>query len=221
MIAVFSEISILYLLDKLKINGRGVSFVKEKSMNEADNERLSLNYKERILLANQYRILEVLCPDEADSYRERYEVVAKGFELHYSELHVDVVRVGLTYEECEEVMDILEMFSDLKFGYDNLTDKANIDYTNGIEFKGFYANTEGPQLVYAKFLIHQQERWQELIADRPRFDLNSHANLLGMYRRMVLVWNGLKDTQRLGMPGPLSLEKIKKILEARNGGGGA
>ncbi len=37
---------------------------------------------DRILLANQYLILEKLVPEEAESYREKRTIVENGYESH-------------------------------------------------------------------------------------------------------------------------------------------
>ena len=47
---------------------------------------ITLTLKERLLLANQYLILEKLYPDEAEHYAELRKVVERGYALEYIDL---------------------------------------------------------------------------------------------------------------------------------------
>src|SRR6266550_8148719 len=76
---------------------------------EEGRGKLKLTKTERVILANQYRLLEVLVPDEADYFAQRREIVEKGYAIHYSEID------QWFYEEMEpeasrEILDILNMF---------------------------------------------------------------------------------------------------------------
>lgn len=64
-------------------------------------------------------------------------------------------------EASKEVIDILSMFSALTFSYRNLSDKTGIEEWK-ITFNGFDGNNEGDYLAYAKFFMHELDRFEEL-----------------------------------------------------------
>lgn len=82
---------------------------------------------DRLILSNQYRILEALYPDERDAYAKLRAVIEGGYSLHYSDL-AECLNEELIPQQCEEG-DILEMFRSLQVGYQKLTDNQG---SNGI-----------------------------------------------------------------------------------------
>ena len=67
---------------------------------------MHLSRTERWLLANQYRILEALVPDEADWFRKARTVVEEGFAGEYEDICKFVYRDEYTRSEdgCHEVI---------------------------------------------------------------------------------------------------------------------
>ena len=88
---------------------------------------MKLTKTERWILSNQYRILEKLCPDEADEFAEAREVVECGYEQDYGGISQHIDKVPMSVEDCKEVVDILLMFSEMKYAFDTLDDKSGID----------------------------------------------------------------------------------------------
>ena len=172
------------------------------------NDEVKLSAGERIMLANQYRILEALYPREAESYRQYREIVETGYELHYSELNMGVAEGSVSRDISTEVMDVLDMFSALKYSFEGLNDKTGVD-SDSLQFPGFDGNNAPNHLSYARFLILELGRWPEIIEDRPGFDLNSHAGLEESYRRMLVAW------ESLGKKNRLTLEEIEQIQLAQ------
>jgi uncharacterized protein YfbU (UPF0304 family) len=102
---------------------------------------LDLTLKDRVLLANQYRILEKLYPSEADYYRNIVEVRESGYTFDYH-LLTEHFSPCLTAEECREIRDILEMHRMIHNALQDTTDRSGID-PDRITFKGFDLNNEG------------------------------------------------------------------------------
>lgn len=170
-------------------------------------EKLQLSAKDRIFLSNQYRILEKLYPEDAESFKKNQEIVDSGYEAHYDSLNVSVMECRITSEQCNEVRDILEMYRALYNSYTNLGNNQ-ISKTE-IQFPGFDGNGErGAEgyLGYARFLIQIEGKWQETLEDRPQFDVNSHSSVLDMYRRMLNAW------QKTDKKIKLSLTEMESIL---------
>lgn len=166
---------------------------------------MKLSRIERLMLSNQYRILEALYPDERDSFANSREAIESGFEIEYDwhteYIHRDVV----TVDECREVIEILDMFTALGRAFNDLGDKSGIEESK-IRFVGFDGNNETKQLAYAEYLQKNGK-----FSDLTGLDgLNSHMPLLPNYRRMVVEW--LRSASRYS----LTKEDIIRIGEARS-----
>src|SRR5579862_8619340 len=68
--------------------------------------RLKLSSAERVILANQFRILEILNPEEREEFVQKREIVEKGYLAHYSELN-RWFSPEMPSDESREVIDIL------------------------------------------------------------------------------------------------------------------
>ena len=161
---------------------------------------MELTKKERLILANQFRILEQIDPKEADFYQKAYTILQKGYALEYDSL-VEWFHDDLTKEECREVIEILEMHSRLDYAYRRLGDKTGIDEVR-LRFRGFDGNNETGQMSYADFLIHREGKWRDFAS----MDLNSHCPTLDRYRRMLGQWRPYVGTLEL------SREDILRII---------
>lgn len=149
---------------------------------------------ERLILSNQYRILEALYPDEARDFAAAGEALTRGYELHYVWIAEHVYEDVMTEEECREVLDILQMYDYLKIAYDDLADKSGIDERR-LRFGGFDGNSEGKQVGYARyFCTHDGPRYQNL--DKGD-DFNSHCPSLDRHRRMLAEW--MRSADRLNL----------------------
>jgi hypothetical protein len=84
------------------------------------------------------------------------------------------------------VYDILDMYRDLRFAYENLGSTSGVEEA-AVSFRGFDGNNEPKALLYARFLIKDLGKWEEL-APALEFGLNSHTPMLDSYRGMLEVW---------------------------------
>jgi hypothetical protein len=94
---------------------------------------MQLSLEERLILRNQYRMLERLDPEAKDECRYAIKVLEGGYEYQYFTLEFGE---PMSKDECREVMDILEMFRELQVSYEHLVDKAGLD-AGAISFRGF------------------------------------------------------------------------------------
>jgi len=155
------------------------------------------------LLANQFKILEALDPKQAERYRRLQTIFEEGYPLEYGEVFTNIAD-GLSHDGCSEVVDILQMYRDLKWSFDKLSDRSSID-ADDIDFPGFDGNNESEQMAYAEFVVQRGDRFAEL-GDQ---NLNSHYPSIDGYRRMLAVW------RRFRKSGGLSSPQIAEILAAR------
>jgi uncharacterized protein len=178
---------------------------------------VQLSDVDRWILRNQYRILDKLDENAADECQRAISVLEGGYTQEYE---------GLVYlsdqmpeAQCAEVIEILEMHRHLRDGYDALENKDEVAEAD-ITFHGFDGNHEPRELGYARFVINNEGRFQELAGSAD--DLNSHGPTLDRYRRMLPIWQQCVQERRPAVGVPLlTLEQIKRIVEAghlRRGG---
>jgi uncharacterized protein YfbU (UPF0304 family) len=165
---------------------------------------------ERLVLSNQYRILEKLYPEEAAYFAEARETVEQGYEGYYWRVFQSIDSEVVTQEECKEVLETMTMYSCLKDSFERLTDKSGID-ARDIQFDGFDGNNESSLLSFANFYCGSGGRkFTDLIDDHVP---NSHSPRIDMYRRMLSVWASVPE--RMHRPREMSKESIQKIIAAR------
>jgi uncharacterized protein len=173
---------------------------------------MQLTRTERWMLANQYRILEALYPNEAKVFAEARTALEDGYELEYKTLVQNIYDGDDTMSEaeCNEVLDTLQMYSDLHFSYERLDDKSGID-PEKLAFEGYDGNNETKFMAYARYFTSSGGgRFTELV----KGDLNSHGRMRDVYQRQRRVW-----WQFQGRDEPyLTKENIQEILEARRRG---
>lgn len=166
---------------------------------------MELSRKERLILYNQYRILENVDAENKDAYRAAQEVLAQGFAYHYSGLAEDIEEDTLSAEECREVLDILSMFRALKFSGHAPADVHPED----MEFSGFDVNEETKQYVYANFYMGVWNKFPEL-HDAQGGCPNSHRNTLPEYRKMLAEWQASENKHKL------TEDDVRRIARARS-----
>src|SRR5205085_1206137 len=97
--------------------------------------KLPLTLIERILLANQLRILEKLEPEEGETYRVAREAIEEGYELDYDLVARQLSTDTMSEDECRFVHDVLEMYRHLTFS----AKRADVP-AEEIQFPGFDGN---------------------------------------------------------------------------------
>ena len=154
---------------------------------------IKLSRFERLVLTNQYSILEKVDPEYAEHYGRYREALQQGYELEYQDIAHLIDEHTRAEDDCRFVMDVLDMHRVLHFSYRDLKDKSGVD-PDQIAFRGFDGNNEAAQLRYMRYL-RAQDKWQEL--GDPGGDFNSHMPTLGRYREMLKRWKQSKDESRL------------------------
>ncbi len=166
---------------------------------------MKFSRKERIILCNQYLILEKLYPENAEGYAQTRKALEHGYALHYSDLAQNIYEDELSEQECKEVLDILEMYSFLTFAYKKLKDTEGIDEKR-IKFDGFDGNSETSRMTYVRYFIKDLGRFQELDSGG---DFNSHIQRLHRYQKMLREWQLSPDKFKL------TKDDIIRITSAR------
>ncbi|MEP7289634.1 MAG: YfbU family protein [Chloroflexota bacterium] len=152
---------------------------------------LKLSKVERWLLANQYRILEIIDADSSEEYQISREILENGYEGEYEGISREIYEGEdiLNEKECDDVTYILAMFSALKNSYTSLQDKTGIDEFS-VTFQGFGGNDETKYLSYTRFICDKLDRFTGLNRGD---NFNSHFPMLSAYLPMLAKWRARKE----------------------------
>lgn len=114
-----------------------------------------------------------------------------------------------------EVIDILDMWSFIERGYENLSpeEKAHVEvaaapFGKDPKFIGFDGNQESSYMGTAYFIIDDLERFEEFKGR----DLNSHGPSIDSYKRMLSIFIPIRKNL---INSPLSSEKLINILKEK------
>ncbi len=148
---------------------------------------MEISNVQRLILSNQYKIMTLLDPDNAERYRRYQTIIERGFGLQMNELERDFTE--LSEDTCRTIINIMEMYHALQISNDNLRDnlkdKATIDERR-LNFLGFDAATESRYLSYVRFLVNIEGRYTHF--DSGSHGFNSQTPMWDKYQRMLAIW---------------------------------
>lgn len=167
---------------------------------------MELTKKDRLAFSYQLRILEALYPNEAADFAQKRTALEDGFALHYDWLFENLYD-ELSKEECQEVLNVLDMYRAITFSLRNLDDGDALHKHHLAKFSGFDGNNEGQLMAYVRYFIVDLDRYDELKEGKlPSF--NSHTPMLATYRAMLRRWDVIERKFEM------SREDISDVLEA-------
>lgn len=142
--------------------------------------------EQRLILVNQYKILEKLYPEDAEMYAQYQEILNNGYTLHYGDL-TDYMSEPMKLEEQEFVLNILDLYSTMNLAvYRSKNEKYK---GKTIYFPGFDGNHESKYIGYARFFIFRLNRFEDLKKEDTYESYNSHGSTLNTYQKMLDYWN--------------------------------
>ena len=153
--------------------------------------------------------MEMLSSDkwEAEEFANRRKAIESGYELHYYEYVRAYEEGNLTTKQCQEVLDIMNMYRAMNNWYKLQGEmKKSPIKLDQIRFKGFDAHSESDQFFYARYYINDLGRFEEFMSDGGIDELNTHDPMLDTYRDMLSTWGNCSDKYCL------SEEDVQKIL---------
>lgn len=180
---------------------------------------MQLSHIERVMLANQYKILSLLDPDQAEWYEEVREALEQGFESHYMEaLHQTASSEVFGQDKSSLANDAMSLYHALQVSYDRLEDSEKADIHEAhLDFIGFDGNDEGEFCAYARFRVEREGGFGHLRFAGARDGehegpytherYNSHSPMTDAYRKQIERWKQNQDHHNL------SAQEIKAILE--------
>ncbi|AOV96400.1 hypothetical protein A9798_05215 [Edwardsiella hoshinae] len=164
---------------------------------------MEMTNAQRLILSNQYKMMSMLDPDNAERYRRLQTIIERGFGLQLRELDRDFGE--LPEETCRTIIDIMEMHHALQVSYNNLKERQDID-ARRLEFLGFDAATEARYLSYVRFLVNTEGRYTHF--DSGTHGFNAQTKMWEKYLRMLAVWHACPRQYHL------SAVEITQILNA-------
>ncbi len=180
---------------------------------------MNLSQLDRVMLANQYKILALLDSGSSDYYDTMREALEQGFESYYEEeLFKAAYPETLSSEDSTLVIDAMSMYDALQNSYRRLDDQSGIE-EDRLVFPGFDGNHETAHYSYARFVVEREQRFTGLRFEKDRDGddtppaildrFNSHSPTLDFYRARISAWKALPNRY------DLSREEILSILETR------
>lgn len=163
---------------------------------------LNLSKVERLQLANQYLILEKVDPNNESEYAKVRQAIEHGYEFEIANMADQRILEPLSYQECEEVREILDMHIALYSAVERVGKEIGVALDE-IGFEGFDGSKEARQLAYVSYLLDTMDYFSEL---RNENGYNSHVEMLPKYQRMVSFWKTAED--RVDLTG----NDVKRIL---------
>jgi uncharacterized protein YfbU (UPF0304 family) len=163
--------------------------------------KLTLTDVERLILANQYQILDKL--DSEQGYGLLSEQLREGHSFFYNSKLTNWFGDAMSDEDQKFVVNVLDMFSLLNDSYNALEDKTGIDNLK-IKFRGFDAN-DPHELNLSHFAsgFVKEKKFTNII---PHGSFNSHTRMVRQYTEFLEKFNKYRGKF------PLTKEEIIEII---------
>lgn len=158
---------------------------------------------QRLILANQYKLLGLLDPANEKQYTRAEMIVKGGFDRELKALSQDFSEIS--EQDCQTVLDTLEMYKALHVSYNNLADKSGVT-PHRLMFAGYCAVREKKYLNYLRFISGVEGQYQEFMQCEHGCD--SQTPMWDKYIKMLDVWRTCPHAYHL------SMQEIQNILNA-------
>jgi uncharacterized protein YfbU (UPF0304 family) len=163
---------------------------------------IKLSQTERLILANQYKILAKVEPENSGQFNYLKEILERGYEGLYYYLFEGIDSEGISKSVTDETHEILTMYRRIKPSIEN-SENPDIDQ---IKFKGFDGNHQSHYHIM-KFMVEDLGLYSEYKDSY----YNSHSQIpLTKYRDMLQVYK----TFNLEYFAELTNEQIQQLIDA-------
>ncbi|MFS2224732.1 YfbU family protein [Pantoea sp. B65] len=164
---------------------------------------MEMTNAQRLILSNQYKMMTMLDPDNAERYRRQQTIIERGYGLQMCELDRDFG--DLSEEVCRTIIAIMEMHHAMHVSWTNLKDSSGLEERR-LAFLGFDAATEARYLGYVRFMVNIEGRYTHF--DSGTHGFNAQTPMWEKYHRMLTVW------QTCPRQYHLSANEIAQIINA-------
>ncbi|MGB9098403.1 YfbU family protein [Erwinia sp.] len=164
---------------------------------------MEMTNAQRLILSNQYKMMSMLDPDNAERYRRQQTIIERGYGLQMRELDREFGE--LTEAVCRGIIDVMELHHALHVSWTNLKDPTAIEERR-LNFLGFDAATEARYLGYVRFMVNVEGRYTHF--DSGTHGFNAQTPMWEKYQRMLTVWHTCPRQYHL------SANEIAQIINA-------
>lgn len=164
---------------------------------------MEMTNAQRLILSNQYQMMTLLDPDNAERYRRQQTIIERGYGLQMRELDREFGE--LKEAVCRVIIDIMEMHHALHVSWTNLKETASLEERR-LAFLGFDAATEARYLGYVRFMVYVEGRYTHF--DSGTHGFNAQTPMWEKYQRMLTVWHTCPRQYHL------SANEIAQIINA-------
>jgi uncharacterized protein YfbU (UPF0304 family) len=169
---------------------------------------VDINKAQRLTLVNQYRILALLEPTEAETHSYMASLFEMGLEEELAEW--GWLDDQIDHRIAREVIDILTMFEALELSATKIEDLSG-DTLRWLRFRGFDHNQDFDHLRYYEASVARPGHWNHF---KDRQDLNGHSEVLPMYRRMLEEFQPIWRKKLNAMGYDLTKEELVTVAAA-------
>ncbi|MFP1591718.1 YfbU family protein [Escherichia coli] len=164
---------------------------------------MEMTNAQRLILSNQYKMMTMLDPANAERYRRLQTIIERGYGLQMRELDQRVWRAER--RNLRTIIDIMEMYHALHVSWSNLQDQQSIDERR-VTFLGFDAATEARSSVMSALWLMWKGAIPILTPGTHGF--NAQTPMWEKYQRMLNVWHACPRQYHL------SANEINQIINA-------
>ena len=164
---------------------------------------MEMTHAQRLILANQYKIMAMLEPENAERFSRYQTIIERGYGLQLRELDKDFSEISEA--TCRTVIDIMEMHHALHVSWSNLKEKGPLEERR-LAFLGFDAATEAHYLGYVRFIVNTEGRYTQF--DSGNHGFNAQTPMWEKYQRMLALW------QTCPRQYHLSANEIAQVINA-------
>jgi hypothetical protein len=164
----------------------------------------SISLTERLILAQQSRVLAAVDPKQREDHIFAAEVFENGFTAFYEEAFT-VITPEFGEKDSDYVRTIMGIYFDIQYSYDNKLTEEERKEVGSVTFLGFDGNDtlEIYRARFARFcMMHGQYESLKCLGS----DLNSHMPVGQKYADMI------RRYDEMGSPRELTADQIKKVM---------
>lgn len=164
----------------------------------------SLSLTERLVLAQQSRILAAVDPEQREDHIFVAEVFENGFTAFYEEAFT-VITPEFGKQDSDYVGTIMGIYFDIQYSYDNKLTEEERKEVGSVTFLGFDGN-DTQDIYRARFARFCMKHNRYASLKCMGSDLNSHMPVGQKYAGMIARY------EEMGSPRELTADQIKAVM---------
>lgn len=164
----------------------------------------SISLTERLILAQQSRILAAVDPKQREDHVFVAEVFENGFTNYYGDAFT-VITPEFGEQDTDYVSKIMGIYFDIQYSYYHKLTEEERKEVGSVAFPGFDGNDTQDiyRAQFARFCM-KHGRYESLKCMGS--DLNSHMTVGHKYRAMI------RRYEEMGSPRELTADQIKNVM---------